>query len=307
MKNTVIKQTIIAAVAIMVQMTMIEKSFSAGTSSGQFLKLGAGAKAAAMGDTFTSIADDVTAAYWNPAGLSQLKNPEISAMHTAWIEGTKYQYFGGALPVAKNTFAVSLYRLDYGSIEGYDSTNKKISDFKAGSSALTLSYAREIFEGLMVGINGKYISESIADKKASTFAGDLGGLYKVDRYKIGLSLLHLGGGLKFVQESASLPQTIRLGASTKFLDDKLETGLEYSKPQDNDCTIHAGVDYQLTQSFSLRGGFQTTPGNQLDVNGLKGVSAGFGLKINAFSLDYAFVPFGDLASTHKVSLNVKFK
>jgi long-subunit fatty acid transport protein len=42
--------------------------------------VGSGARAAGMADAFVAIADDATAASWNPAGLIQLEEPEISAV-----------------------------------------------------------------------------------------------------------------------------------------------------------------------------------------------------------------------------------
>jgi long-subunit fatty acid transport protein len=43
---------------------------------------GSGARAAGMGNAFIAISDDGTAASWNPAGLSQLRKPEFSLVHT---------------------------------------------------------------------------------------------------------------------------------------------------------------------------------------------------------------------------------
>jgi hypothetical protein len=47
--------------------------------------------------------------------------------------------------------------------------------------------------------------------------------------------------------------------------------------------------------------------NSPDLGGLSNFSAGFGFRRNLFSLDYAFVPLGDLGTTHRVSLNFRFK
>src|SRR5690349_17928904 len=78
------------------------------TANAQFLKLGAGARAAGMADAFTSVADDVTAAYWNPAGLAQLTTPEISVMQNNQLVESQYQYVGGAMPFKNHTLAVSI-------------------------------------------------------------------------------------------------------------------------------------------------------------------------------------------------------
>ena len=51
-----------------------------GTTAAQFLKIGVGARALAMGGAYTATSNDATALYWNPAGLSSLKK-----MKFCWI------------------------------------------------------------------------------------------------------------------------------------------------------------------------------------------------------------------------------
>lgn len=55
-------------------------------------RTGSGARAAGMGNAFIAVSDDGTAASWNPAGLSQLRKPEFSLVHSsgarsAFLEG----------------------------------------------------------------------------------------------------------------------------------------------------------------------------------------------------------------------------
>ncbi|HSF02898.1 MAG TPA: hypothetical protein VLA62_07805 [Solirubrobacterales bacterium] len=47
-----------------------------------FTRLGSGARAAGMANAFIAISDDGTAASWNPAGLGQLRKPELSIVGT---------------------------------------------------------------------------------------------------------------------------------------------------------------------------------------------------------------------------------
>ncbi|MBQ4434322.1 MAG: hypothetical protein II894_09225, partial [Bacteroidales bacterium] len=69
--------------------------------SNEFLSLGLGARGLAMANTMTSIADDVTAAYWNPAGLSNMeKRYELGLMHAEYFAGiAKYDYGGIAVRI----------------------------------------------------------------------------------------------------------------------------------------------------------------------------------------------------------------
>ena len=276
------------------------------TSSAQFLKLGAGARAAAMADAFSSVSDDVTAAYWNPAGLAQMKETQISMMQNSSLLDTQYQYFGGAMPLKNQTVAFSIYRMDYGTIDRYTAGDEKDGSFDAGSLAGSFSVGRKVNEKLSLGMNLKFIQESIESEKASTFGGDLGVLLQQGQTNFSFVLQHLGAGLTFVDEKGSLPQTIRAGVSRNLLDKTLLAAFEISKPNDNDATLHGGVEYSVNPLLMLRGGYQMTPGNTLDVAGLTGVTAGLGVNFSKFSIDYGFVPFGDLGSTHRISFLIKF-
>src|SRR5436309_2303736 len=53
-----------------------------GTAAGDSLSLGMGPRAAAMGEAFTGLADDASAIYWNPAGMSRLYAPEAVFNYT---------------------------------------------------------------------------------------------------------------------------------------------------------------------------------------------------------------------------------
>lgn len=64
-----------------------------GTSAAQFLKIGVGARAAAMGGSFNALASDVTSIYWNPAGLARQQGSELFFSHTSWLAGISHEFF----------------------------------------------------------------------------------------------------------------------------------------------------------------------------------------------------------------------
>src|SRR5512143_2302252 len=94
-------------------------SSAAGTSGAQFLKLGAGARAAAMGDAQVACVDNVDATYWNPAGLADVDGAEISATQNNWLVGSQYQTVAGAANFRGATFGVSVQRMDFGRMDRY--------------------------------------------------------------------------------------------------------------------------------------------------------------------------------------------
>ena len=62
-----------------------------------------------MGNVQTAIADDVTAGFWNPAGLASIESVQAGAMHAEWFAGiAKYDYLSVALPISGGDRAIGL-------------------------------------------------------------------------------------------------------------------------------------------------------------------------------------------------------
>lgn len=80
----------------------------------EFLNLGVGARGMGMAGAQVATVDDVTSAFWNPAGLRYVKNDfQIGLMHSEYFSSiAKYDYLGAALPMKnkKGVLAVSLIR-----------------------------------------------------------------------------------------------------------------------------------------------------------------------------------------------------
>lgn len=137
--------------------------------SNEFLAIGVGARAFAMGNSVVSTTENITAVYWNPAGLTALENPiNIGLMHSEYFSGLA-QYDFGALAFKTdeaNAFAVSFIRFGVDNIpntlELIDQDGNirfdRIQSFSVADYAITFSYAKRLtVEGLAVGGNLKII------------------------------------------------------------------------------------------------------------------------------------------------------
>jgi hypothetical protein len=277
---------------------------ASGSSAAQFLKMGAGARAASMGNAYTAVADDVTAGYWNPAGLAQISSSEVALMHNEGLVDTKYEYAGAAAKMNKAAVALNIYSMNYGSIDAYDKNDVKAGSFDASSLAGALTYSSMANDNLYWGVNAKLIKESIEAESASGIAADFGLLYKMGATKLGFTAQNIGGKMKFVSEESSLPQLISAGVSRTLLDEKLLIAADVAKYNDSKTKFRAGLDYSVASVLSLRGGYEG--GETMDLGGLTGVCGGVGLHFGNINIDYAFRPFGDLGDTHRVSLQIKF-
>src|SRR5205823_12513782 len=70
----------------------------AGTSSATFLRIGIGARAEGMGETFVAVANDPSAIYWNPAGLASLQRRELAISHVQWPADVHYEHLTMIVP-----------------------------------------------------------------------------------------------------------------------------------------------------------------------------------------------------------------
>ena len=124
-------------------------SAATGGQPGTIMSWGAGARALAMGKAFTGVADDATAAYWNPAGLAQIGRQEATALHAALWGGTSYDYISYAYPIiGVGTVAMSGVQLSSGGFEKTDSMNRVIGTFKDVQSVYSVSYGKRFLETL---------------------------------------------------------------------------------------------------------------------------------------------------------------
>ena len=87
-----------------------------GTNAASFLEIGAGARAMGMGGAYASVANDVSALYWNPAGIAWVNQVQVEVMHNEWLVDTNYDFVGLVvpLPMLHSSFGFSLISLGYG-------------------------------------------------------------------------------------------------------------------------------------------------------------------------------------------------
>ncbi|HAM36979.1 MAG TPA: hypothetical protein DEB40_07100 [Elusimicrobia bacterium] len=293
----------------------------AGTSGAQFLKLGAGARAGGMADSFAAVADDAYAAYYNPAGLTQLKGTQLGGAHSTYFEGMSYSVLNFAVPFvrseeySRHALGVGIYYLSVGDIERRtsDSTDPSGS-FSASDGAYALSYAYAFDRNLSLGLTGKYISQSIDSYKARTFAADAAALYHVNPegarpVSVAAVLKNAGGKAEgyVAGQGDPLPLGAALAGSWRAVPKRFVVDLETAKYRDSDIFVSFGGEY--THPFNdgvsgaLRCGYSSL---RKDNDGLNGVAMGAGINFYKASFDFAWQPFGTLGDTFRYSLLVRF-
>src|SRR5579863_9617534 len=91
-------------------------SSARGTTTANFLELGVGARAEAMGEAYSAVADDATALYWNPAGLTRVQADEASLMHAPYLASSYYDYGSYVHRKGHHAWAVGVQYFSAGSI-----------------------------------------------------------------------------------------------------------------------------------------------------------------------------------------------
>ena len=314
-----------------------------GTTAAKFLSIGIGPKANAMGGAFTSIANDASALYWNPAGAATLTKYEAMFSYTSLYKdlGINLNYIALVIPAGDiGSFGVSVTALDYGEMdvttELYpEGTGEK---FSASSYAFGLSYARNITESFAAGVTIKYITEGIFNSSADGVAFDIGTIFTTPFFGIKFSTIITNYGSKmqmtgedllirydadpnrngnnsnvdayYKTDRFELPLRLQIGVSKAFQflrDEKFTISVDATHPNDNTEYLNFGGELSfLNNLISVRGGYK---GMFLKDN-QEGLTLGAGLNyaLGVFEagFDYSYQYYKYLSYTHSFGVNLKF-
>ncbi len=310
--------------------------------AGEFLRIGAGARALGMGSAFAGLADDGTAAFWNPAGLASLPDRQVNAMHAEQFGSiVQYDFISYAMPVGgpgkpRQGLAVSLLRLgvsdipDTRGLEILDQNGNGVFDYPEdrllvdesrfvfdsdNDIAVLLSYAREVRRGLSLGGTFKVVRQWLGDSlRSNGFGADLGVLWvgpggwsvgAILRDATTTQILWNTGTSEFVAPSLRVGTaksrsfrgrrhvvTGALDVQVGFSDEQLASQAHLGGVT---FEFHPGIEYWLERKLALRAGLEA-----------RNFSAGAGVRIRKFGLDYAYLDHRDLDSSHRVSGSYTF-
>lgn len=281
---------------------------AAGSTAASFLELGSGARAAAMGNAYAAWSDDVYGLYFNPAGPARIRRKELGFVHNTLFQDLSYSYLGYLHPLgSRGTLGLNAAYVDLGSVQrttiASGQNNQTLGTASGSDWMVGLSYSRPLRSFLDLGVTLKVLQEKLDDASATAFAADFGALFHppVRGLTVGLSLANLGTRLQFDRDEEELPLTLRTAVGYRTPNERwgLSAEMDWTKNQEISGSV-GGEFWILPRHLAFRTGFNSG----VDVD--NGFSAGAAFRWNDLTLDYAFVPFGELGDQHQVSLTYDF-
>ncbi|MFA6456252.1 MAG: PorV/PorQ family protein [Bacteroidota bacterium] len=344
MKTTKIFLTIFLVLGVVTNGTAQEFKSNVskkGTTAAPFLSISQGAKGIGMGGAYVAVANDASAMYWNPAGITDIYGTSLVVDHTQWLAGINYNYVAGTLNLGDfGTMGLSFTSsdIDEMKVTTIEAPEGNGETFSVTDMAVSLSYAIKLTENFSIGFNPKFIQQKIWKMSATAFAIDVGVKYitPFDGVVLGMSISNFGQKMKMEGKSSlvlydqdqstsgnngripaylateewALPLNFKFGIAYHALKDevsKLTLAVDASHPSDDYESVDVGAEYIFYDFLAIRGGYRSLFLAESET----GLTLGVGVTqavVGAMQVtfDYAFQDFGRLKDVQKFSVGLTF-
>jgi opacity protein-like surface antigen len=313
-----------------------------GTTAGQFLKIGPGARALALGGTYVGISDDIYGIYYNPAGVAINKgNGQATFNHTNWLADIDYDFAAASFNLesfGSLFLSITSLRVPQEQVRTFEYPEGNGQYWDAGSVSFGLGYAKSLTDRFSIGFHAKYIQESVWSTSATGFALDVGTYYitPFNDLVIGASISNFGTKMqldgrdiqlnydpdnntstgpnnipaKYEVDSYDLPLTFRIGLSMDVIKSRyirIKAAIDATHPNDNVEYLNAGFEFAYDELFFIRGGYKSI---LLD-NSEQGFTLGAGINYTvsndiSIQVNYAYGDYGRLKNIQYFDIGLIF-
>lgn len=267
-----------------------------GTTAASFLEIGVGSAAVGMGSAYTTMAEDISAIYWNPARLAGIQNIQAMFMYQPWLVDISFSFTGAAIPLEKfGVFGLGITLLNSGDIEEttLDYQEGTGSFYNASDVAVSFCYARALTDNFSVGFSGKYVSQRISTMKASALALDMGvhvitpfferSDKNIQGLQIGMCIANYGGKMRLHGDDTfiAVDPDPENGGNNEIIEADYRM-----QPYNLPSTFRVGIAYDLVNSATNR---LTLAADALHPNNnYEHINAGMQYKLSVMDVDLKF-------------------
>ncbi len=270
-------------------------------AAGVFDNLVLSPRARAMGGAFVALSDDETAIFTNPAALAM--QDEIG-IYSSYVDLYGYDFFklgsgAVAVPTSMGTFGIGAryFSTEYGG----DELESEYS-FVVGQGVMLME---DIHSSLAVGYGLNlyglnFPTESVGGVdlgSANTFGVDIGVIGTLrGRTRFGFFAKNINNPKLGDPDAKDLPQWFTAGVCYSPYGG-VQTCLEVQKQTTEDMRACFGLEFEINDYLTLRGGIQNQPNR---------ISFGFGTGWKMVELDYSYTSHETLPGSHVYGLGIKF-
>jgi len=307
-----------------------------------FLNVSTSARQAALGGETLTLVDDINQPLWNPSLINAEIDNQASLSYVDFLGDINYGSLSVAHLFSRRvgTFHAGVTFVNFGEFIAADVDGTETGTFKARDLALQIGYSYTLpWEGFFVGANMKFISSSIENFTSSGIAVDVALTYHNEfrPYLFTAVIRNVGYQINaFDEVKEKLPLEIAVGASYKLeniplqwhltINNLQQWNISEENPSDSQTSIGGettnekitfvgnafrhvviGAEFFPDKGFNLRLGYNFRRGRELRLTESRtfaGITAGFGLKMGRFKLNYAFSKFHPQSNTNTFSLNI---
>jgi hypothetical protein len=305
-----------------------------GISSFQFLKIGPDARGTGMGESFVAVVNDVSALYWNPAGLTNAPVDQAIFSHTEWLVDLKHEFAGASYHLSPSDVvgaAFTSLHTDPMKITTETQPEGNGNYFSYSDVAIAATYARKMTDQFSFGVTARYVRETIDMLKTQAVLIDLGTYYTMGlgsaRFAVVVSnfgsnvspsgsVVSGNGTTVSTFQSYSPPTTFKLGVAFEpyeTVEHRVTTSIQLNHPNDNAENVRLGVEYAYDSMFFLRVGVKRTIGESMlyrSTSSAEDYAFGAGVRIPiavmTVNADYSFANFNDLGAVHRFTVAISY-
>lgn len=258
--------------------------------SANFIGMNWGARPMALGETYVGLANDPSAVFWNPAGLSYVDTYSILASH-------QNLYEVGDLYNQMVAVSIPLKYVHVGA--GWSQINllDEYAEQVIAISAASIIWYKNIPIRFGVSLDNYSVRVPGYDdaKNASTFDADAGLITTpLKNFSVGFVARNIfERSIKLVSENEKLNRNLTLGAHYQWRD-VVNFLLDYRWDRD-ESSVHFGWEIWFFDVFAPRIGLNR-----------EYLTVGFGLKAKHWNLDGAVYSHEELGSTYRISFGLHF-